>query len=188
MIDNFCKYDNFYTLINKEESLYKKFYRKEDIIIDRYVIYERLVIYKDISDNAKPTWIMLGKHSKILPIYGHFIDNQNNFEYVNVTKKDFKPIYNYKKYWTNIDNLLKPIHSPFYRFNDVEDLKSSYYELRKMILAEEKANYEKLPIDEILNGFDYKDYYTYENGRIRSLLTTQDLRIILYGKDLIVNI
>lgn len=181
---NFKKYHNFYTLLQDNICTYKRVYNisKEDWIIHRYVNYETLVIYKDFNDNIKPSFIVLGIKNLIKPIYGHFATNNNFFIYTNVNAINYKPIYNVKYLKNPLEKLLKPVHSQFYKFTDVEDLKHSYKIIKDLEFEKYKENI-KDKIEQIIidNNF-FKDLYVYENEKITSLIESKVLNIYLHGK------
>lgn len=174
-IDNFEKYSNFYTLYSKEENVYKRFDDQNSIPIERYSAYEKLVIYKDITYADNPTWVLIGSHNKIVPIYGHFTGDYNHFVYCNLNYNSFKPKVKYEKYVIRHDQLIKPKNSTYYMFTDIVDLKLYYGEIRHIIIEEEKEKYDKMSLDEIYNDI---------LGITSYIESKEDLRIILFGKEI----
>jgi len=127
-IENFKQYHNFYTLMQNDQKTYKRVYNVEekDLIINRFVRYETLVIYKDVRSDVKPSFIVLGIKKNIKPIFGHFATNENYFIYTDVNKITYKPLYNIQYLKNPLENLIKPINSTYYKFTDIEDLKQYY--------------------------------------------------------------
>ena len=109
-IENFDSYNNFYTILQKNVTLYK---RIQD------------------DENSKPRFEICGEKTKYFPIYGHFYNNENYFIYVKVNnKKLLNKCGNQAYYKTTVDDLAHPLHSAFFKFTDVNELYVTIEELQ----------------------------------------------------------
>ena len=184
-IENFKQYHNFYTLMQNDLMTYKRVYNVEekDLIINRFVRYETLVIYKDIRSDCKPSFVILGIKKQILPIFGHFHTNENYFIYTNINKITYKPLYNIKYLKNPLDALIKPINSQYYKFTDIEDLKQSYLTIKNFELEKYKENIKGNLEQIITTDLFNKTLYIYEHEKIQSFINSDFLKIYLYGKE-----
>jgi len=185
-IENFKQYHNFYTLMQNDKKTIQRVYNVEekDLIINRFVRYETLVIYKDVRSDVKPSFIVLGIKKNIKPIFGHFATNENYFIYTDVNKITYKPLYNIQYLKNPLENLIKPINSTYYKFTDIEDLKQSYLIIKNEELEKYKENIKENLEHIITEDLFNKSLYIYENEKIQSFINSDFLRIYLYGKEI----
>lgn len=117
---HFYNYDNFYTILEKRSDLLKKVYNDEDIEIQRWVEYQTVCIYKFIV--GKPHYVIVGTKIDFLPIYGHFLDNVDQFVYKRIYKSKHRDHKNNKFFKCQRSELCKPILGGWYRFDYIEDV------------------------------------------------------------------
>lgn len=113
-LENFEKYDNFYTILQKNVPLYE---RIQD------------------NENTKPKFIIHGEKIKFYPIYGHFYNNENFFIYKKVYRKNILNRYrDVSHYKVSVNELAHPKHSNFFRFETIEELYLTIDELQNNVI------------------------------------------------------
>lgn len=156
-LPNFYKYDNFYTIYKRKTKLLKKVYDDKDIEIHRWVEYHTVCIYKYYT--GKPHYLIVGDRIDFLPIYGHFLDNVDQFVYKRIYKTKHRDHENNKFFKCQRSELCSPPLGGWYRFDYIEDV---FKQLSILQDWEYENRAERIKED---------PYYTYTHDKNYGLIT-----------------
>lgn len=114
-LEHFDDYNNFYTILQKTVRVFE---RVQD------------------DENVKPQFVLKGERTKFEPIWGHFYNDENHFIYQKVYRKKVQNMYrNLKHYMCNLRDLAKPLHSNFYKFENLEECDLTIEELQNNVIT-----------------------------------------------------